>query len=323
MAQIARAQVVGQSRAKGASAMSTKKFVSMATALAVTVVLLDAPLAEAHGRGHVTTASTRPTRLVDRHERRQRTQNKVTRVVKKKERAGKELVLHAKGSKTLHEARQGNPPIFATAPGSAFFKGRLNVPQDIKPRLTFLTPANSQLQKKLGPFVQKYWKKPYFWVALAGIGYVTVPELYYHRLLGCLEVEDYDGCVSLLSTAAIEEEDDAARVHYPMPPTASYRYSAEVANTAGENGTVRPVSGTACSLDRFVERKWNTAFVWVRIPETGNVTVPEDYYERFRGSLAGSPPNYQAECAVLVEAAAADMMTLEGAGSDTAYQQIN
>jgi hypothetical protein len=303
--------------------MSTKKLVSMATALAVTVVLLDAPLAQAHGRGHATPASVRPARLVDRHARSHWTQRKVTRVVKKKERTGRELVLLDEGGKTLHETRLGNLPLFTTVPGSAFFKGRLNVPQDIKPRLTFLTPTNIPLQKKLGPFVQKDWKKPYVWVAVAGIGYITVPEPYYDRFRRCLEVEDYDGCVSLLSTAAIEEEDDAARLRYPMPPTASYRYSAEVANTAGDNGTVRPVAGTACSFDRFVERKWNTAYVWVRIPETGNVTVPEDYYERFRGSLAGSPPNYQAACAVLVEAAAADMMTLAGASSDTPYQQLN
>ena len=303
--------------------MSTKKLVSMSTALAVTVACLDAPLAAAHGGGHVTATSVQHTRLVDRHVRSKVTVKKFTRIVKRRDRSGKELVLVDKGGEALHETRLSNLPIFTSVAGSTFFKGRLNVPQNIKPKLTFLKPANTQFQKKMGPFVQKYWNKPYFWVALAGIGYITVPELYYDRFRGCLEVDDYDGCVGLLSTAALEEEDDATRVHYPMPPTASYRYRAEVANTAGESDAARPVSGTACSFDRFVERKWNTAFVWVRIPETGNITVPEDYYERLRGSLAGSPPDYQAACAVLVEAAAADMMTFAGASSETPYQQVN
>jgi hypothetical protein len=314
--------------------MSTK-ILSMSTALAATVAFLGTPLAEAHGRGggHFTTASVPHTHVVERHiqthVKTHVTAKKYARVVKKRERwekrekTGKQLAHLENGGKTLHETRLSKLPKRTIVAGSTFFKGRLNVPQNIKPKLTYLKSANPQFQKKMSPFVQKYWKKPYFWVALVDIGYVTVPELYYDRFLGCLEVEDYDGCVSLLSTAAIEEEDDAVRVRYPMPRTASYRFSAEVENTAGDNGAVRPVNSPTCSFDRFIERKWNTAFVWVRIPETGNVTVPEDYYERFRESLAGSPPNYQAGCAVLVEAAAADMMTLTGASNDTQFPELN
>jgi hypothetical protein len=83
------------------------------------------------------------------------------------------------------------------------------------------------------------------------------------------------------------------RVRYSMAPTASCRYKAEVANTAGEIGAV--------------------------VRPTAIATEPEDYYERLRGSLAGPPPNYQAACTVL-EAAAADMMTFAGASSDTPYE---
>jgi hypothetical protein len=62
----------------------------------------------------------------------------------------------------------------------------------------------------------------------------------------------------------------------------------------------------ACSFQPFVERKWNREFVWVEIPQTGNVTVPEDYYDRFSGKMGTAPPDYAEACKVLVEAAAAD-----------------
>jgi hypothetical protein len=77
----------------------------------------------------------------------------------------------------------------------------------------------------------------------------------------------------------------------------------------------------ARSFDRFVERKWNTAFVWVHIPEARSpcrrITT--------RGSTVRSlaPPDYQAACAVLVEAAAADMMAFPEASSDAPYQRVD
>jgi hypothetical protein len=110
-----------------------------------------------------------------------------------------------------------------------------------------------------------------------------------------------------------------------MPATASYRYAARVAPSAiaSGNAAMHGINATTCSLEPFVERKWNSAFVWVRIPETGNVTVPEEYYDRFEGAVASSPPNYQAACAVLAEAAVADMMTMAGAAGDTQSEQVN
>jgi hypothetical protein len=44
----------------------------------------------------------------------------------------------------------------------------------------------------------------------------------------------------------------------------------------------------------------------VQVPQTGNVTVPEDAYDRFYQYASAEPPNYTAACKVLTEAAAAD-----------------
>jgi len=108
---------------------------------------------------------------------------------------------------------------------------------------------------------------------------------------------DYEECVSVLSYAALEEE-EIYRVRTPMPSTASYRYTAKAEPT--------PEARQTCSFEPFVERQWNRSFVWVQIPQTGNVTVPEDYYEQFTSKLGTEPPNYPGACKVLVEAAAAD-----------------
>ena len=90
-----------------------------------------------------------------------------------------------------------------------------------------------------------------------------------------------------------------------MPTDAVYRYSA----SAG------PKQKTTCSFQPFVERKWNHAFVWVQIPSVGNVTVPEDYYDRFYAYVAQDPPDYSAACKLLVEAVAADTVASEFVGT--------
>ena len=81
-----------------------------------------------------------------------------------------------------------------------------------------------------------------------------------------------------------------------MPSDAVYRYSASPAHK----------QKTSCSFQPFVERKWNHAFVWVQIPSVGNVTVPEDYYDRFYAYVAQDPPDHSSACKLLVEAVAAD-----------------
>jgi hypothetical protein len=318
------------------------RLLSASTALAMTVACLDVPLAEAHGGGgggggHFASFSTHvqstrsvshvQTRLTARREAHVTHHQHSTHHSAHHSDKLAHVRAHVRDGKVkLDKMHLAKLPSHPALTGTMLTKGRLEVPHNLKPKFTLTKLSGPMFQKKMGPFVQKYWKKPYFWVALAGIGYVTVPELYYDRFLGCIEDEDYDRCVSLMSYAAVEEEDAAARVHHPMPPTASYRYTATLSpqQAAGgaENGAA-PASGRVCTFAPFVERKWNTAFVWVRIPDTGNVTVPEDYYDRFQGAVATSPPNYQAACGVLVEAAAADMMVTAGVAPSQRDGQIN
>jgi hypothetical protein len=190
-------------------------------------------------------------------------------------------------------------PLFKASPSKANLVGRLSVPTGLKPKLTLAHVPNANFKLRLAPFVQRQWQKAFFWVAIAGVGYLTVPELYYDRFYRCARVDDpdYEECVSVLSYAALEEE-EIYRVRTPMPSTASYRYTARVEPTAEARQT--------CSFQPFVERQWNRSFVWVQIPQTGNVTVPEDYYEQFTNKLGTEPPNYPGACKLLVEAAAAD-----------------
>jgi hypothetical protein len=183
--------------------------------------------------------------------------------------------------------------------GKANLVGQLGVPKNIKPKLVLPIAPKPHLKHAFAPFVQRHWKKSFFWVAVAGIGWLTVPELYYDRFYSCTYRydPDYDECVRILSYAAVEEA-EPTRVRHAMPATATYRYKAKVQppREAVEK----------CSLEPFVEREWNREFVWVQIPETGNVTVPEELYETFQDKVDGEPPDYVGACKVLTEAAAAD-----------------
>ena len=200
-------------------------------------------------------------------------------------------------SSKLHVAKL---PVFKTASAKAGLLGRLSVPKNVKPKLMLAHVPSANFKLRLAPFVQRHWKTSFFWVAIAGFGYVTVPELYYERFNRCSTVADtdYDECISVLSYAVIEEEQQVSRVHYTMPAGAVYRYRAKVQPTSEAR--------QACSFEPFVERKWNREFVWVEIPQTGNVTVPEEIYDKFAVKVDGEPPDYTAACKVLTEAAAAD-----------------
>jgi hypothetical protein len=171
-------------------------------------------------------------------------------------------------------------------------------------RALFNAPA-AHLRPRFAPFVQRHWRRAFFWAAVAGVGYLTIPQLYYDRFYGCVNVPDPDyGCAAdLLSAAALEEENESARVHTSMPADAVYRYSASPG----------PKQKTSCSFQPFVERQWNHAFVWVQIPSVGNVTVPEDYYDRFYAYVAHEPPDYASACKLLVEAVAADTVAASSA----------
>jgi hypothetical protein len=200
-----------------------------------------------------------------------------------------------------------NLPVSKAVAGSAVARGRVAVPANVRPRLTLVNAPAVHLRPRFAPFVQRHWRRAFFWAAVAGVGYLTIPQLYYDRFYGCVNVPDpdYDCAVDLLSAAAIEEENESARVHYAMPSDAVYRYSASPA----------PKQKTSCSFQPFVERKWNHAFVWVQMPSVGNVTVPEDYYDRFYAYVAQDPPDYASACKLLVEAVAADTVAASSAGT--------
>jgi len=185
-------------------------------------------------------------------------------------------------------------PLHKAAAGNALLKGRVAVPQKLAPKLTLTHAPGLKFKPKFSPFVQRYWKHAFFWVAVAGIGYLTIPELYYDRFYSCVSVDDpfWDDCAYILSYAALEEEE---YVRVSMPATVRYRYTAKA-----------PVKQDcpSCRWDRFVERKWNQSFGWVKVPEVGNVTVPDAYYDRFYTFAGANPPNYPQACQVLQDAAA-------------------
>ena len=186
-------------------------------------------------------------------------------------------------------------PVHKAAVGNQFLKGRVAIPQNIKPKLTLTHAPGKKFHHNFAPFVQRHWKKAFFWVAVAGIGYVTIPSLYYDRFYSCVSVDDHiwDDCSYILSYAALEEEEV---VRVSMPATAKYRYTAKAAP--------KPSDCPDCQWQSFVERRWNQSFAWVKLPEVGNVTVPDAYYDRFYGYAGASPPNYPQACRVLQDAAA-------------------
>jgi hypothetical protein len=192
-----------------------------------------------------------------------------------------------------------NLPVSKAVAGTALTRGRVAVPKNLRPRLTLARAPAIAFRPRLLPFVQRQWRRAFFWAAVAGVGYLTIPELYYDRFYSCMNVDDpdYECAVDLLSAAALNEDKETARIRYPMPPNATYKYTANAAPKPEPN---------ACTFDPFVERKWTYAFVWVQIPEVGNVTVPEDYYDRFFADISKDPPNYAGACKVLAEALAGD-----------------
>lgn len=196
----------------------------------------------------------------------------------------------------------GRPFVRPAVAGHNFRQGRLALPPNIKPKISLLKPPPPVFQAKFSPFIQRHWKHAFFWAFVAGIGYVTVPDLLYDRwvVLTSGPEPDYDGCVGLLSSYAVTEV-EYERV--PVPANVSYRYTAPVAP--------QPVALEQCKFDPFIERRWDKAYVWVQIPQVGNVTVPEDHYERFFNYISAEPANYPAACNVLVDAAATDSVVGE------------
>jgi hypothetical protein len=186
-------------------------------------------------------------------------------------------------------------PLHKATAGTQFLSGRLAVPKQIKPKLSLALAPPAKLRPRFAPFIQRHWKQPFFWVAIAGVGYITIPQLYYDQFYSCVDNGDpiYDECLYVLSYAALEEEE---YVRVSMPEKVTYRFKAKA-----------PMKNEcpACRWDSFVERRWNQTFSWIKIPQVGNVTVPDAHYDRFYTYAGASPPNYPKACQVLQRAAAA------------------
>jgi hypothetical protein len=281
----------------GATNMKTTMVVSAAVAAVVSLTLFDATPTEAARRS--ATVRTAPSRVGQARVRnvQPRVRNVQPRIQHtRKITKGTSSAFVKKttiGQGTLNLRRL---PLHKAAAGTAFLKGRLAIPQNLRPKLTLTKAPALKFRPRFAPFLQRHWKKAFFWVAVAGIGYLTIPELYYSSFYSCVSVDDpiWNDCSYILSYAALEEE-EYERVS--MPATAVYRYQAKT--------EVKPADCPSCRWDQFVERKWNQSFAWVKLPETGNITVPDAYYNRFYTYAGASPPNYPRACKVLDDAAAA------------------
>jgi len=206
-------------------------------------------------------------------------------------------------------------PVLPSMAGNSTQRGRIGVPENLRPKMTLFQAPSGAIRDRLFAFIQRPWKHRFVWVAVAGLGYVTVPEESYARFREFVNRDepDYEGAIGVLSVAAARDEEQA-REHFAMPPGATYRYRAPVAPLDQSK------SSEACSFEPFIERKWNRVSVWVLIPQTGNVTVPEDYYDRFYGFVSSEPPDFQQACAILAEAAANDTI-VPASPNDMATQQ--
>lgn len=223
---------------------------------------------------------------------------------------------HAVSSSAQQLAIQKGLPLLKPTTQTAFLKPRLALPQNVQPKLTLVKPPKLAVGPKFAPFVQRHWKKAFFWVAVAGIGYLTIPELYYDRWATYVDEDDYDSAADLLALAALEDDDDIVRI--AKPAQVDYRYQVPVgpskAVAAAPATQAAPTTSTAdaanaCTLKPFIDRKWSQPFSWVLVPDVGNVTVPDQSYERFIGLVSSEPPNFDTACIVLAEAAAADTVS--------------
>lgn len=229
----------------------------------------------------------------------------------------------AKSQPFQQQLVQKQLPILKPVVANGQFKARLALPPNLAPKLTLIKAPKPIIVPKFQPFLQRHWKSAFFWVAVAGIGYLTIPEYYYDRWVSYVDEDDpdYDRALYLLSLASLEEEEDVVRIS--KPADVPYRYTASVpppvvqtsdTPDAEKKTTVAEVQ-PVCSLKPFVDRQWAQAFVWVQIPEVGNVTVPETNYEEFVGALSAAPPSYDTACSVLAQAAAGDTVTTAQATS--------
>ena len=193
-------------------------------------------------------------------------------------------------------------PVHKAVAAHGHQSGRSGLPLALTPKHTLHKVVHANLHHSYRPFVQRHWKRAFFWIAVAGIGYVTVPEFGYDRFLTYVERDepDYAGAARWLNECAvIEEGHDVPRV----TPPAKVVPQAIVA--------VAPDAKYDDRFDRFVNRRWSTTYVWIMVPRVGNVTVPQTIAPQVEQMLGGNPPNFDAALAMMEEAAAADTVVAE------------
>ena len=193
-------------------------------------------------------------------------------------------------------------PVHRAVAAHGHQSGRSGLPLALTPKHTLHKAVHANLHHSYRPFVQRHWKRAFFWIAVAGIGYVTVPEFGYDRFLTYVERDepDYAGAARWLNElTVIEEGHDVPRV----TPPAKIVPQAIVA--------VAPDTKYDDRFDRFVNRRWSTSYVWIMVPRVGNVTVPQTIAPQVEQMLGGNPPNFDAALAMMEEAAAADTVVAE------------
>ncbi len=193
-------------------------------------------------------------------------------------------------------------PVHRAVAAHGHQSGRSGLPLALTPKHTLHKAVHANLHHSYRPFVQRHWKRAFFWIAVAGIGYVTVPEFGYDKFLTYVERDepDYAGAARWLNECAvIEEGHDVPRV----TPPAKVVPQAIVA--------VAPDTKYDDRFDRFVNRRWSTTYVWIMVPRVGNVTVPQTIAPQIEQMLGGNPPNFDAALAMMEEAAAADTVVAE------------
>jgi hypothetical protein len=203
-------------------------------------------------------------------------------------------------------------PVRHAVAGTGIQRARLGLPLNLAPRLSLQKAVPTHFHTKWRPFVQRHWKRTFFWVAVAGIGYVTVPEFGYSQFLTYVERDepDYEGAAKWLNhCATVEEGNEVPRVAAPTNLVVHHVAKAEPAPQLDER------------FNRFVNRRWNSAYVWVQVPRVGTVTVPQTVAEQVQGYMANDPPNFEAALQVLEEAAAGDTVVAEAPQVETPTAQ--
>lgn len=207
-----------------------------------------------------------------------------------------------------------NVPFRTTVRSTNIKLGRIAPPINIVPRLAVKAAPVKFAANRFKPFLQRHWRRAFFWIAIPTIGYITIPDHAYDRFVTYVERDepDYDGAIKYLSRVAVEEEGSkVVRVAAPPPPAAIKQTVAVAPDVAFDT-----------RLAAFVNRQWSTEFVWIEVPRIGRITCPKAIYEQVQPLLANTPPKFEDAVSLLEEAAAADTVVDEGALSDASVESV-